>query len=515
MSEKPAYKLLVALAPLTLLLLLITLCISSTRELHWLNARLLLNINPGETIVAGQPIGCVEYNVPSVQLREARIDELATHAATSIDAYLIVSMHRFYLGVIPDDRTCNGDHLIEWTAMTAASEMFVAASTTDVPQDLSEPALHVIHRAQHLHPSNGALWLAEALVHFTNGADDAGLAALQCAGDRPRWHSGKQRAFVRVSTLLEQRGLPSIDAIRKSEYSSFPWLHTRELRDHVEQLMRDSVRTGQDTAFASLLAVWGRLNQCKWENSEYPKAGIGIPRERELYIAMAEAIEANPPDYNKHPFPEDAERRLAFKFVHQKLGCDQAYELLELYRVNRELVHACREFNGRPLAPHHFSWYSARSCGIAGMLSLVLFLALMVTRLPFPLATRGRFIHVAVWRSGVFWFTAVLALAVGGFLIHRVCVLTTHVPRWWALQEKPILTETQTITILLILLMILVFALRTVVTPQGRRAVNAACIIPLLAYVLLTCVGAHFRSEWVTAQHWEYAYDPSTSIYSQ
>src|SRR5213079_2020800 len=68
---------------------LVAALVNADRELHLLNVRLALGLNSRNTVVQGQPSGCVLFEIPHVDLAPLRVDELMAAADRPPEEFLL------------------------------------------------------------------------------------------------------------------------------------------------------------------------------------------------------------------------------------------------------------------------------------------------------------------------------------------------------------------------------------------------------------------------------------------
>ena len=168
-------------------LISISFFMPSAREAHVLCFRLLFHLN-GKTFVQGQPSGCVLYIIPNVQFSKGYQEEMRQRSKRSPDDFILAMATGTWRDLKPPSAVVWTNHLLlEWGALTYAwsqSEQQSPAGRTndDVARHVNSSSLNtageVIRLAQAVDGTNGALWLAEALVNFQGQQDEAALASL-------------------------------------------------------------------------------------------------------------------------------------------------------------------------------------------------------------------------------------------------------------------------------------------------------------------------------------------------
>ena len=411
---------------LTLAVLLVyTLTDPAARELNALTWRLFLRI-PGEhTVVRGEP-GGVLFVVPGVHFTDEYHRWLYDCASSSPDAYLLASHSVSRRPACPPVERWKSSPYVGWAACKLASNATSSASShleyepEDVPlpaelQQQIKDAVTLVHQAQALEPTNGALWLAEANLCFVQGQRDAGLAALHDAAVRPDWDYGI-KADLRAIDAVQAEGIPLVDVLSALWTVSPPIQLRRHANEALLALMTEAVNQNNDAQFEELATLIRdlqradrRMPEVRNPLFELPSTGSG----GELLDAMAQRLGIAIP---VNEFETRRERaalspRVYSRFLHAKLPEQLAKELLQA-RADEE-----SKLERGSYASGH---YAAVKASIGGLLSLELlacFLAGLLLELPFMLRPKSFLLTTVSLRTHRWGFWCVLLLATAGATI--------------------------------------------------------------------------------------------------
>lgn len=277
-----------------------------TREVQLLAIQLLLHL-PGEKIsVQGQPRSCVILNVPNAHLNERAMVALRLAAVTEPDAYVTVDMLGYGYDCLgrnyrsrPLAAAWASHPLMQWAALAYAYQSSPEFPKNPHSEDGSEAiealevAADLLLLAQKTYPDNGALWLAEAWLYYSQGHKSRALESLRLAAQKPRWKSFHRAACQHVTQLLEKEGLPRLDAVMATAY--FP---------NFGKIIQDTfvnrwglefpkvIRGGKDDETAEFLSLCMKLGEAQWvEDDIFNRFGV-IPFENAS--SVLEAIQGEP-----------------------------------------------------------------------------------------------------------------------------------------------------------------------------------------------------------------------------
>lgn len=257
-------------------LLLASLLYPPARELQWLCVRLLFRFIPqGDTEMRGQEPGdYVPYPIPRVDLTLGAIERIRTESGRSVDHYVLARALTWSMGplVTPPLAEFEAHPLAPWAALGAAARAawpswdgdYSASTAEDI-----EEALAIVAAVQNARPGNGALWLAEAALHFGEGRAEAALDALRVAARKGGWDAQCAAGFRHVGRLRHTHGLPPFETsvYKRGAYDPAALVlgRVREgLRGEVEQALAEE----DDERLRRLLTVQMELSACVWRGGE-------------------------------------------------------------------------------------------------------------------------------------------------------------------------------------------------------------------------------------------------------
>ena len=295
-----------------IVLFALSLCFASTREAHGLCARLLLHLS-GETVVQGQPPGCVIQTIPNVQFTDKRRQDLRDRSTNSLEDFILASATGSYFGVeAPAAAVAWSNHpLLEWAAFRltwiSCREFSHLNSTNSfetnaVAMAAVKNARQTLQYALAASPTNGALLLAEAYICFAEGQNQAALDALQIAATNRIWSAASEAEYLLINELLQSAGLSELDAaIGASQELSVTSLLAIQSRcsRFIGQLMLVTVNENDEPRFTMLLQLLVELRRAEWScRSEYTFNSFRRFRsDNDLINAMAKQM-------GKEPLPE-------------------------------------------------------------------------------------------------------------------------------------------------------------------------------------------------------------------
>ncbi|MCP4247368.1 MAG: hypothetical protein GY778_10005 [bacterium] len=380
--------------------LLATLAVPSTRELQTLLVRLLFHIEGANTYVQGQPPGCVIVVVPNVQFRQQYLDKVREESATSPEAFLRAVSCLWAHQEMPTVEHWESDPLLVWATFEQVSHTVrprypqvvdIPLDTEAARSDRAGTAWTFVRCAQDRRPENGALWLAEAALHFFDGRQESALQALDTAADKPAWDSQKSESILLTAHLLEADGLPRFDALVRAWSRSRP--NGRYVASYVrEQLftvIADAVAEGDDTRFAILAGQLHRLQGGTWAIPGTPNFFRAWPDryyDPDMAAAMAARLGIAVPaageiEYEQARTLHDA---IVAEYLQRHLDHQLAGGLLDSQSKHRN------ERRNRP--NHHPTFYPGIRSTIGGLLVMLLFafgISALLLELPFWLEPRS------------------------------------------------------------------------------------------------------------------------------
>ncbi len=480
----------------TSLLLLATIAIPGALTLHWNIIRALFNIQYGKTEVVGQ-VYSGPINVPLSSFNQSAAENWAAQSGDSIDAFMLSVSYRWAERDIPSGDFWRGHPLIEWGAIAATEDAYDAAHYNVPPSRSKCPkALDIIQIAQSEHPDNGALWLAEAVVHFSNDDDDNAIAALNVAAEKPNWRSRENAAYQHLNALLQREGLPAFESASESEAATRCQQRLgRGVRD-VERLMTKAVQDLEDDRFDSLLNLLYRLQQCRWDDMTYPWPIISPPDSDELLTAMTLRMNQETPS-NQRETANDwrmVGRRITYDFAITFVGENAAFELMELHHIRELRLSRWRERNLGNQNGFERSWIAARACGIFALVLLALSNSLVAIEVPDFLAKDRGFIRTSPSRKASFWIVALIALAVSAMLSYRACDITLRTSSLSVEFQEQNRRHIKLLAAGLMSVVIMLFVSRWFLKPEDKKPLFAITIFVFVLYLAFVCMAANVRN---------------------
>lgn len=477
-------------------LLLATIAIPGTLTLHWNIVRALFNIQYGKMEVVGQVRGG-PVNIPLSSFNQSVAESWAAHSGDSIDAFILSESCRWTDRAIPSGDLWRGHPLIEWAAIAATQDAYDAVNGREPPlKDKCPKAFDIIRVAQSEHPDNGALWLAEAIVHFSNDDDDSAIAALKVAAEKPNWRSRENAAYQHLNALLQREGLPAFDAASESEAATRCQQRLgRGVRD-VERLMTKAVQEQDDARFALLLNLLYRLQQCRWDDMISALPIISAPDSDELLTAMTLRLNQQTPSDQKDAVDDwrQVERRIAYDFVCTFIGENAAFELMEMHHTRQLRMSRWREQYLWNQSGFERSWIAARACGIFALILLALSISLVAIEVPDLLAKDRGFIRTSTSRKASYWIVALIALAVSALLTYRACDITFRTSSLSVDFQEQNRRHIKLLAAGLMSVVIMLFVSRWFLKPEDKKPLFVVTIFVFVLYLTFVCMAANVRN---------------------
>lgn len=189
-----------------------------TQRLLW---RMLLRLPRENTsFMTASP----SWIVPWVRISDSFRDRLASNQPGTPDCYVVGRCIRARLNHFPSPELWQDHPLARWAAMDAVVNVWSLKPAASAGTPLaavrlqpSEPVSNIlatIRQAQFEYPTEGGLWLAEAVVLFELGDDSGGYNCAWNAINRNDWTKSMDRFPEHASLLLQQEGLPRLEADR-------------------------------------------------------------------------------------------------------------------------------------------------------------------------------------------------------------------------------------------------------------------------------------------------------------
>lgn len=380
------------------LLLLISLAVPATRELHLLLLRMYLRVPGGETYVHGQPPGCTMYIVPSVEFTRDAGSRLLDRSNQSPDAFLLAHAVNSSRVSLPPADLVAAHPILPWIALRASCLAHDRArlsrwqSTTqprpdrDLPSDtLLEEALAIVRSAQSSEPQNGMLWVAEALLRFDLGQDTAADRAIAAASSAAAWDDESRNAYPCLRNLFMKHGFPEFDASilaysNAGPLSSRAASHSlrRELLEHMASAVEE-----QDSRRLSLSLA--RLTTfLEGASPEGGLAGNPFIVHQDMIAEMAAQMGRTLPTYaDPRGVRILAEEEVPYLYLAQHVDSNRAWRLRALVALGDSIWRD----QTQPLRHLHDRWFrQAVFSGAASSLAILIFgtcLAAVLAEVPF------------------------------------------------------------------------------------------------------------------------------------
>ncbi len=273
------------------------LAVPATREVLVLNLRILTQMQ-GKTIAQGQPPSCFIHIIPNAEFSRRHCEELGTKSSESVDAYVLACFSGRWNELEPPPPESWLNHpLAIWGAFRLASAVedrsYHGTNFFSSPSPYLPVAEETIRLLRKTHPTNGALALAEASVLFSKGDDEAALKALGVAASLREWQYDADRVFEYHKALFQAAGLTSLDAsIEAGNKGGDTSCLTvcRDIRHHLNHLMRLAVIAGEDERFRELFQLVKDLQVSFWHGQGMGNYFRGFSSSDDLTRAMAERL---------------------------------------------------------------------------------------------------------------------------------------------------------------------------------------------------------------------------------
>ena len=329
-----------------------SLFLPNTRELHILSVRLMLHWR-GKTYVQGQPPGCTTYIIPNVQFTETFQKELQNHSADSPEKYILASSVGNWLELPPPTARAWSDHpLLDWAAfrMTwlASSKTAVRASNSSIPTMTDTNfdagiARGLVLQAEKADSTNGALWLAEAVLDFGVTNTSRALSNLRIAVEKGHWSSHGETSFDYLASLYYQAGLSKLDAaIAAGEASSDTAILVlcRQIQRNLVQLLQQSAEMEDDRHFSEVLKLFDDLRDKNWEHDNIPRRNIlrsFVPDEAFVVGMAAKTGMAAPPKTGTSGSDITSDKEFRSHLLRQYFSRHADAKLVERFFLQAEL----------------------------------------------------------------------------------------------------------------------------------------------------------------------------------
>ncbi len=414
--------------------ILASLLMPAAREMHGMCLRMLFQLR-GETMVQGQPPGCVIYTVPNVVFTEEHQAELRKTSATSPDNYALASSFGDYSKLeAPPVSTWTNHALLKWGALQLAWIAIQESErtnenrlTNESATALREVVLQLVRHAQSVDPTNGAHWLAEAALQFAAKDDVAALTSLRSAASNKVWQADTENTFTHMTRLFVEAGFSKLDAAAVANNLSpttYAMTLQTPIRRNMARLMESAVRERDDEEFNRLFQLLVSLRQARWDekNHMFDQSLPLFHLTDELVDAMAVRVGTTMPAVlgPDEPDTSDARRRLRQQVFQNFLDRYDDAQTVARYRGQSDSNDVIKSLR-RELSRSHtrslgYSWAMSTVAGMVAVLMLALLAVFILTELPFLWLRKGREAFGCWPRNWKFWLTVIAAVALGTFV---------------------------------------------------------------------------------------------------
>lgn len=404
--------------------------------MHGLCFRMLFHLR-GETMVRGQPPGCIIYTIPNVVFTDAYQAELRKASANSPEIYVLASSTGDYSKLEPPPTSAWTNHmLLKWGALQMSRLAAQAGGETNESGiskralAFAEIALPLVRHAQSVEPTNGTYWLAEAAVQFARKDDAAALAALRIAASNNVWRADMENTFTNMISLFLKAGLSKLDAVTAanllSPTTSTLWLQT-VIRHNFGRLMEAAVRRSDDEEFNRLFQLLVELRRASWDERSFEFLNMfrnSLSRdglEDAMAVRIGIVIPPEPDRYDAESRIREKLRSQAFQDYLNRYG---TVETFARFRGQADGNNTIRSLRKQLVRVHTDSlmlkWAISSTMGLFASLVLALLIVGVLSELPF-LGLQGSARAFGYWPCGWrFWLTTVAAVALGTFVFTDV-----------------------------------------------------------------------------------------------
>lgn len=327
-------------------LFLASVAVPVTREIQLLLVRLLFNLN-GDTVVQGQLPGCVIYPIPNIRFSDEMSERIQAEAASDPDAYLIAQTYAvgsWDPSCVPPAERWTGHSLTPYAAITAAAALAIrlgagSREENDLLKCRTQAMRELVRRAQFDHPDNGAPWLAEAALDFTQANEAAALSALRVAASKPTWDAQSKVSRERQCVLLEHRGFPHLEALTSVTSGVPPTLYlVSSIRNHLAKTIATTIRTGDREHFSILMELLRTLMGVSWRDPRCQRDIFSdiLDDDEEIGEAMADRLKIEGPiQPGRRNLTDDERETLLRDYLTLQLGLQGASKLLEARKTEK------------------------------------------------------------------------------------------------------------------------------------------------------------------------------------
>lgn len=438
------------------LLLLVSLAVPATRELHLLLLRMYTHVPGRETCVHGQPLGCVLYIVPTVEFTRDAGDRLLKESGRSIESFLLAhAVNPYRLSVPPADHhaghplqswlALRASHFAHWGAMSSRHRVATQPASDDNthPVISLDETLRTTRLAQAAQSDNGLLCVAEALICLDLGRERDADVALRSASSKSIWTDQAPIAFRSVRDLLMKHGLPEFDASVFAQTAAsdgsyhVPSLMTRE----VVERMAPTVKEHDDERLADMTNRLILLLE-----GAAPHVGVcGNPfvTNSEMVAAMASRMGRTMPDTGvPYQIRMLAEEEIPYRYLAQYVDVDKAWRLRALVALGNSVLRD-RYQPTRETRQHWFN-QALWSGEVSGLAIMIFGLCLCATLAEMPFVWAGEVDPRRLMpKSRAFWLAVVPVFALMVGLLFNAANLVCQPVGLRSIEYAPSLTPLQ------------------------------------------------------------------------
>ncbi len=385
-----------------LAIVVFTLIWPITREMHILNLRLLFGISGENTVVTGQVPGGPIEPIPQVQFTDEYLAKLQANSAQSPESYILAFHTTIDNLPKPDLQSWKNHRHADWAAFEYLYELTRSIRKNDpdmvgnwqLPRGTRDDRINeckaITLFAQNVHPDNGALWIAEAALHFARGANDKALEALSVAGSKPKWHSGCAEVYTDTVEHFKGAGLYEFDAnILCYNYGCISYFYAPCVVSYADaqlcSLISNAVELDDEVTVRNLCTILLQLQAAAWHRPVFRNCFHVLPSNGNVTgfvkaVAKAQGIEW--PDVEKMEYEHEQAWRegLLTSYFTRVLDTETAEILMER---DAEYSHTFRVDS-----PIQGQCYSAHKAGCVSLGLFAVAISALLLETPFKLRSK-------------------------------------------------------------------------------------------------------------------------------
>jgi len=482
----------------------------------------------GETVVCGSSPGCVIYNFPYVQFTSEQQKELRRRSDKSPDDYALACTSGDYFKLdFPAASTWTNHALLTWgaTRLTWIAVMQrERAETTNATVSVAaadaavNTARQVVALARSAHPTNGALWLAEAAACFAAHDDLAAVTALENAAAHWRWSADTENVFTNLANIYERTGLSRLDASTEaSSHSAHDFMTYMQgiINRQLNRLMATAINEGGDEKFGKLLGLLVELRKAEWQDKHVGLLNIfrNFIATDELIVAMAKRLDRTLPTrfaeagMAAQPY-YDENRQFRTRVFSDFLDERVEPRIAARFWGQRDMVGALKKYR-RQAEQFQFtafihSFVRSNIAGVASLFLLGFLLLAAISELPFVWLRKIGSPPGAWPRQRTFWFAMLVAMSVGALISFRIFsalgIGNSSQSSFGIYEEPPAITPALE-ALLSVFLLVGAWHLFLIVLKTGKKPVSSWPAVALIAdlYFLTVLLAGFFRDGTVAA----------------